>query len=301
MTNKEPITYEDLLLSPISFEMTSSQPSFPLFPSECAYELLMPLLNALKIPDTRGQVTALLLHICSVLESCSTVSRLDIRDRVKTTLKSYSALQAPDVSHTQNGQFRGAESIDLACVLAGLVHHSSVAGVTAPPPREAPGVAAVAKLRSKLDAYVAWKVTKGVSPVPRSIPGRLSIGASFFKSLHNTTNTHQRPQSAYGYNKTQRYSHATITSSNPRIAFVRSPTPRGSPTRWLTCSPHLSTIKEPENDHPNGSTVFFPEWSPYRSLEAKTAEFMMKRTSFGGVKDPLTASQINHVAASPAR
>jgi hypothetical protein len=299
MTNKEPITYENILLSPISFEMISGQQPLPLFPSECAYELLIPLLNALKISDTRIQVTALLLRICSVLEGCSTVSRLAIRDRVETTLKSYSTIQALDISHIQNGHFGGTESIDLACVLAGLVHHSGVSAVTPPLPCKAPGEAAVANLRSKLDAYVAWKATKGVPPVPRSTHGRPSSVAGFFKPLLKTANTHQRPHSAYGYNKTQRHSYATFAGSDPRVAFVRSPSPKCKPTRWLTCSPQLSTIKEPENDHPNGSTIFFPEWSPYRPLEAKTARVMMSRTTSRREKDPLTASQINPFVASP--
>ena len=290
MTNIEHIIYEDLILSPISFETTSGQQSLPLFPSERAYELLMPLLNAFKIPYTHSQVTALLLRICSVLESCSTVSRLDIRDRVETTLKLYSALQAPDVSHTQNGQLSGTESMDLACVLAGLVHHSSVRAMTPPLPYKAPGKAVVANLRSKLDAYVAWKATKGVSLVSQSTHGFPSRVAHFFKPLPNTTNTQQRPPSAYGYNKTQRHSYATFVSSNDCIAFVQSPSPR-----WLTCSPRLSTIKEPENNPPNGSTVFFPEWSPYRPLEAKTTEI---RTVSRREKNPFTVNQINPFAAS---
>lgn len=299
MTNKEPTAYEDLLLSTISFEITSSQLSLPLFPSECAFELLMPLLNASKVSNTRVQVTALLLRICSVLESCSSVSRLDIRDRVEKTLKSYPALQSPDVSHTQDGNFSGTESMDLACVLAGLVHHSGVRAVTPPLPCKAPGDAAVANLRSRIDAYVAWKATKGVSPFSRSTQGRPSSVAGFFKPPLSTTNTHHRPYSAYGYDKTQRHSYATFASSNPGIAFVRSPSPKCSPTQWLTCTPRLSTIKEPENNHPNGSTAFFPEWSPYRPLEAKTVGVMMSRTTARREKDPLTTSQINPFTASP--
>ncbi len=299
MTNKEPIAYEDLLLSTISFEITSSQQSLPLFPSECAFELLMPLLNVLKVSNTRVQVSALLLRICSVLESCSSVSRLDIRDRVEKTLKSYSALQSPDVFHTQDGQLSGTESMDLACVLASLVHHSGVGAVTPPLPCKAPGAAAVANLRRRLDAYVAWKATRGVYLVSRSTHGRPSSVAGFFKPLPNTTNTHQRPYSAYGYEKTQRHSYATFASPNPCITFVRSPSPKCSPTQWLTCSPRLSTIKEPENDHPNGGTAFFPEWSPYRPLEAKTAEVTMAKTTARREKDPLAASQINPFTASP--
>ena len=299
MTNIEPIAYEDLLLSTISLEITSSQQSLPLFPSECAFELLMPLLNALKASNTRVQVTALLLRICSVLESCSSVSRLDIRDRVEKTLKSYSALQSPGVSHPHGGQLSGTESMDLACVLAGLVHHSGVGAVTPPLPCKAPGEAAVANLRSRIGAYVAWKATKGVSPFSRSTLGRPSTIAGFFKPLPSTTNTHQRPYSTYGYDKTQRHSYASFASSNPGIAFVRSPSPKCSPTQWLTCSPRLSTIKEPENNHPNGSTAFFPEWSPYRPLEARTAGVMMTRTTARREKDPLTASRVNTFTASP--
>ena len=258
----------------------------------------MPLLNALKISDTRIQVTALLLRICSVLESCSSVSRLDIRDRVEKTLKSYVALQSPNVSHTQDDQLGGTESMDLACVLAGLVHHSSVGAVTPPLPCKAPGAAAVANLRSKLDTYVAWKATKGASPVSRSTQSRPSSIAGFFSPLPNTTKTHQRPHSAYGYNKSQRHSYATFPRPNPCNALVRSPSPKCSPTQWLTPSPRLSTIKEPENDPPNGSNVFFPVWSPYRPLDAKTAEVMMTRMTSGREKDPLMASQINPFAAS---
>jgi hypothetical protein len=290
MTNKEPITYEDLLLSPISFETASSQHSLPLFPSERAYELLMPLLNAIKIPDTRIQVTALLLRICSVLESCSTLSRLDIHDRVETALTSYYALQAPGVPHAQKGPFSGTESIDLACVLAGLVHHSGVRAVTPPLPCKAPGEAVVANLRSKLDAFVSWKATKGVSLGSRSAHGYPSSVAGFFKPLPNTTNTQQRSYLAYGYNKTQRHSCATFPGSSHGI---RPPSPK-----WLTCSPRLSTIKEPENNYPNGSAVFFPEWSPYRSPEAKTIEVRMTRTTSRREKVPLTASQIKPFAAS---
>jgi len=253
----------------------------------------MPLLNTPKVPDTRKQVTALLLRICSVLESCSTVSRLDIRDRVETTLKSYSALQVPAVTHTQNGQLSGTESIDLACVLAGLVHHSGVGAVTPPLPCKAPGEEVVANLRSKLDAFVAWKSAKEVSLVPRSTHSCPSSVAGSFKPFPNTTNTHQRPHSAYGYNKTQRHSYATFAGANHCIAFVRSASPK-----WLTGSPRLSTIKEPENDHSNGSNVFFPEWSPYRSLESKTIEVRMIRATSRREKDPLTVSQINPFAAS---
>lgn len=298
MTNKEYIAYEDLLLSPISLDIPSSQQSFPLFPSECAFELLIPLLNAFKISDTRIQTTALLLRICSVLESCSSVSRLDIRDRVEKTLKSYSALPSPDVSHTQDGQLGGTESMDLACVLAGLVHHSGVGAVTPPLPCKAPGAAAVANLRSKLEAYVAWKAAKEVSPVSRSTQGRPSSIAGFFNPSPNTTNTYQRPYSAYGYNKAQRHSYATFVSPNPRVAFVRSPSPKCSPTGWLASSPRLSTIKEPENHRPNGSNVFFPAWSPYRPLDAKTAGVMMTRMTSRREKDPLTTSQINPFTAS---
>jgi len=294
MITIDPITYEDLILSPISFEMTSSQESLPLFPSEYAYELLMPLLSASRIPGTRDQVTALRLRICFVLESCSTVSRLEIRDRVETTLKSYSAFKAPDGSHAQNEYYNGTESMDLACVLAGLVHHSGAGAVNTPLPRRAPGKAAVANLRSKLDAYAAWKQMSSVSPAPRSTHPRPSSIAGFLKA----TNTLQRPHSVYGCNKTQRHSYATLTSPNPRLGFVRSPSPKCSPTRWLSGSPHLSTIKEPEDDHPNGKPVSFPAWSPYRSLD-KTVGVMMTRTTYRREKDPLTLSQVNPFTASP--
>lgn len=274
--------------------MTPGQESLPLFPSERAFELLMPLLNGPKIPDNRSQVTALLLRICSVLESCSTVSRLDIHDRVETTLKSYSVLQAPDVSHAQYAYFGSAKSMDLACVLAGLVHQSSVGAVNPPLPRKAPGEAAVANLRRKLDAYLAWKETKEVMPPPRSTHPRSSSVAGISKPSPNTANTQQRPHPAYGYNKAQRHSSVTLTSPNPRIEFAY---PKRSPPRRLNCSPHLSTIKEPENDHPNGNSGSFPEWSPYRPPDAKTADIMMRRTIFRRENDPLTASQINSFTA----
>jgi hypothetical protein len=254
----------------------------------------MPLLKAPGIPDTRKRVTALLLRICSVLESCSTVSRLDLRDRVEATLKLYSARQASDVSHMPNGFFNNAESVDLACVLAGLVHHSGVAAVNRPLPRKAPGEAAVAILRSKLDAYVAWKETKEAPPVAQSTPFRPSNVAGFFMSLPKTTNTHQRPHSTYGYNTTQRRSYATFASSAPLVAFFQSSHKR-SLTRRPTCPTHLSPIKEPENDHPNGSPVFFPEWSPYRPPESKTTHVMMKGTN---KRDPLALSLVNSCTAS---
>jgi len=298
MTNIEPIFYEDLLFLPISFEMTSSQESLPLFPSESAYELLVPLINAPKTLGTRSQVTALLLRICSVLEGCSTVSRLDLRDRVETTLRLYPALQALDVSHEQNEYFTGAESMDLACVLAGLVHHSSVRAVNPPLPCKAPGEAAVANLRSKLDAYLAWKETKTVPLVSRSTHSRPSSVAGFLKPLSKAASTPQRPYSAYGHNNSQRHSIAPFVSPNPRTGFVRSPFPKCSPTQWLTFSPHLSTIKEPEDDHPNGLSDFFPEWSPYRHLESKTADATMTETASRREKDPLIASQINRFTAS---
>ena len=296
MININSMAYEDLLLSTISFEMASSQESLPLFPSEYAYELLMALLKAPRIHGTRNQVTALLLRICSVLESCSTVSRIDIRDRVEKTLQSYSAFQAPDGSRAQSEDYNDTESMDLACVLAGLVHHSGVGAVKPPLPRKAPGKAAVANLRSKLDAYTAWKQTKSVPPVPRSTLPRPSSVAGFFKPLPKAINTLQKPHSVYGYNKTQRHSYATLVSPNPRPGLVQS---QCSPTRWLSCSPHLSTIKEPDDDHPNGNPVSFPEWSPYRSLESKMVDVMMSIMTSRRGKDPLTVSQVNPFTATP--
>jgi hypothetical protein len=292
MTKIELIVYEDLLLSPISFEMTSSQEPLPLFPSECAYERLTPLLNAPKTPITRSQMTALLLRICFILESCSTISRLDIRDRVERTLKSYVSLQAPDASHTQDRYCSGTESIDLACILAGLVHHSGVRAVKPPLPRKAPGKAAVANLRSKLDAYVTWKGSKGASPVPRLTHPRPSSVAGSFTPLPKITVTHQRPHSAYCPSKTQHHSNATF-SSPASIAFVRSPSPNRLPTRWTSCSSRLSTIKEPENDRPNGSSVLFPEWSPYQLLESKMTGVVLNETISRREKDPYTLSQVN--------
>ena len=257
----------------------------------------MPLVNTPMAPGTRDYVVPLLLRICSVLESCSTVSRLDIRDRVEKILQSHFAFQAPDGPRAQNEYSNSTKSIDLACDLAGLVHHPGVGAVNPPLPRKAPGKAAVANLRSKLDAYSAWMQTKSVSPTPRATHPRPSSIAGFLKPFPKATNTLQKPHPVYGCNKTQHHSYATLAGLNPHPGSVRLPAPKCS--RWRSCSPHLSTIKEPDDGHPNGNSVSFPEWSPYRSLESKTVDIMTAIMTSRREKDPLTASQLNPFTASP--